>query len=444
MEKLSVCLIVKNEEPVLGRCLACAAQFADELIVVDTGSTDRSVEIAREYTPLVYLHPWQNSFAEARNYSYSKATGDYVMWLDADDVITQENIARFQTLKTEAGDADLIFTIYRNYTESGLADYILRDRIIRRAVFKEWLFDIHEAMRMEPEWKRLFRTDIEILHKKEHVNEPERNMDIFNGLLEAGKPLDPFEKSNLVKEYSLHHMTDEALALYRELDKAPPSSRPEYAFSFLMLELCRAKRWQDGYDAITEAETKLPLTARMLYFKGRCAEELGDEVQAEALYRRALTVKNDPLQLNICYTGYDDYYPYLRLAVLADRKGDRQEALRLLDCAGEHYPKDKTWQNMRLCMALNIETVQKEKKEDKVMAKTQQELKELKEEMDRLSERLKALSDDELAQIVGGGSELSNSTNPSLEPLTCRLKDSCPGVDYCQCPALKRTSHCRF
>ena len=103
---LSVCLIVKNEEPVLRRCLACAVQFADELIVVDTGSTDNSAAIAREYTPYVYLHPWQNSFAEARNYSYSKATGDYIMWLDADDVVTDENIGKINRLKEEVDNVE--------------------------------------------------------------------------------------------------------------------------------------------------------------------------------------------------------------------------------------------------------------------------------------------------------------------------------------------------
>ena len=75
--KLSVCLIIKDEERVLGRVLSAAVQFADELIVVDTGSKDKSIEIAREYTDCVFSEPWQNSFARARNFAASKATGAY-------------------------------------------------------------------------------------------------------------------------------------------------------------------------------------------------------------------------------------------------------------------------------------------------------------------------------------------------------------------------------
>ena len=70
--KLSVCLIIKDEERVLGRVLSAAVQFADELIVVDTGSKDKSIEIAREYTDYVFSEPWQNSFARARNFAASK------------------------------------------------------------------------------------------------------------------------------------------------------------------------------------------------------------------------------------------------------------------------------------------------------------------------------------------------------------------------------------
>ena len=71
---LSVCLIVRDEERVLGRVLSAAVQFADELIVLDTGSKDGSRAIAGEYTDLVFSEPWQNSFAKARNTAASKAS----------------------------------------------------------------------------------------------------------------------------------------------------------------------------------------------------------------------------------------------------------------------------------------------------------------------------------------------------------------------------------
>ena len=349
MKKLSVCLIVKNEEPVLARCLSCAVRFADELIVVDTGSADRSVGIAKEYTPLVYLHPWRNSFAEARNYSYSKASGDYVMWLDADDVVTEENIARLRLLKEET-EADVIFTMYGSQSETGLTDCILRDRIIRRSVFTEWRYDVHEGIPIDPAWKRRYQTGIWIHHKKEVVNEPERNMDIFHGLLSAGKTLEPFEKANLVKEYALHGKTEEAQLLFREL--LPSDAGYEYAFTFLMRDLLRTEQWQACMALITETDRHLRPASLSFFAKGRCAEALGDEKLAEELYYRAMTVQEDPFRLNIRFTGYNDYFPLLRLAMLAEKRGERAEALRLLNRAGSAYPNAKEWQRMRLVFLL--------------------------------------------------------------------------------------------
>ena len=399
--KLSVCLIVKNEERVLGRCLSCASRISDELIIVDTGSTDHSVEIAKQFTPHVFLHPWQNSFAEARNFSYSKATGDYIMWLDADDVISDENIARLNALKAEETDADVIFTRYGSASETGLFDYILRDRIIRRAVYTKWLYDIHEAIPMEPGWQKLYRTDIEILHKKEYVNEPERNMNIFNRLLEEGKPLSLFERVNLVKELSLHHRTDEALELFLEIRDSLDRHSYAYALSFLVQELIEAERWQECCDVIQKAKPRLSPTAKLTYEEGRCLEGLGEEERAESLYRQAMTVEEDPLDLSIRFTGYDDYYPYLRLAVLANRRGDLRGALRFLDSAGRAHPKDEAWQNMRLRFLLNIEEQNTEKETEK-MEKTEQELKQLKEEAAQLKEKLRMLTSEELEQVIGG------------------------------------------
>jgi len=87
-----VCLIVKNEGRCLTRCLESVRTVADEIIVVDTGSTDRTVEIARAYTSKVFFHPWNDDFSEARNVSLNHATCDWVLQMDADEVLEQEDI----------------------------------------------------------------------------------------------------------------------------------------------------------------------------------------------------------------------------------------------------------------------------------------------------------------------------------------------------------------
>ena len=87
---LSVCMIVKNEEAVIGRCLNCVCKFADQIIVVDTGSADNTVEEVKKFTDNVYFFKWCDDFSAARNFSLEKADCEYVMWLDADDVISDE------------------------------------------------------------------------------------------------------------------------------------------------------------------------------------------------------------------------------------------------------------------------------------------------------------------------------------------------------------------
>ena len=86
--RLSVCMIVKNEERFLGQCLASVKDIADELIVIDTGSTDRTIEIAREHGAQVGYFEWCNDFAAARNASIAAATGDWILFLDADEELS--------------------------------------------------------------------------------------------------------------------------------------------------------------------------------------------------------------------------------------------------------------------------------------------------------------------------------------------------------------------
>jgi glycosyltransferase involved in cell wall biosynthesis len=88
--KVSLTMIVKNEEANLPHCLASVEGIFDEIVVVDTGSTDRTREIAREFGAKVFDFEWIDNFAAARNEALSHATGDYAFWLDADDVIEPE------------------------------------------------------------------------------------------------------------------------------------------------------------------------------------------------------------------------------------------------------------------------------------------------------------------------------------------------------------------
>ena len=102
---ISVCMIVKNEEKVVERILHQVIKFADEIIIVDTGSQDNTKELCNKYTDKIYDFKWRDDFSKARNYSFSKATKEYIMWLDADDYITDKEVSKIINL------INLIFTL---------------------------------------------------------------------------------------------------------------------------------------------------------------------------------------------------------------------------------------------------------------------------------------------------------------------------------------------
>lgn len=91
MKKLSLVMIVKNEEKVLERCLNSCKNIVDEIIIVDTGSTDNTKNIAKKFNAKIYDYTWDNNFSNARNFAISKSTGDFNLILDADEYITKFN-----------------------------------------------------------------------------------------------------------------------------------------------------------------------------------------------------------------------------------------------------------------------------------------------------------------------------------------------------------------
>ena len=98
-KKISLCMIVKNEAHQLGELLDQVKDAVDEIIIVDTGSEDNTVEIAKNYTPLVFSFPWQDDFSAARNFALDHAHGDYFLWLDADDRLPKESVKKLELLK---------------------------------------------------------------------------------------------------------------------------------------------------------------------------------------------------------------------------------------------------------------------------------------------------------------------------------------------------------
>ncbi|MEW9910781.1 glycosyltransferase family 2 protein [Bacillus pacificus] len=89
---ISACIIVKNEEEMLRNCLESIRSGVDEIIIVDTGSTDSTKEIAGEFTEKVYDYEWENDFSAARNFAAAKASGDWIVAIDADECVDVENL----------------------------------------------------------------------------------------------------------------------------------------------------------------------------------------------------------------------------------------------------------------------------------------------------------------------------------------------------------------
>ncbi len=180
---ISVCMRVKNEEKTLARCLDSLKGIADEIVIADTGSTDRTKEIAARYTDRIFDFEWVNDFSAARNFVFSKASCDYIYSADADEVIDAGNLKRLKVLKQcLIPEVEIVTMIYINPKEINMAYNDLRER--RPKLFKRlrtftWIDPIHETVRTDPV---VFDSDVEILHCPEE-NHSGRDFDAFRRVL---------------------------------------------------------------------------------------------------------------------------------------------------------------------------------------------------------------------------------------------------------------------
>ncbi|HOJ52690.1 MAG TPA: glycosyltransferase [Syntrophales bacterium] len=143
---LSLCMIVKDEEASLGRCLKSVQPFVDEIIVVDTGSTDRTVEIAKGFGAHVFHHPWENDFAKHRNQSISYATGDWILRLDADEELFCEDGTLLRKTIRE-GKADYYFCEMHDMKKDGSERGVFYQlRLFRNGMGMRFERPVHEQL----------------------------------------------------------------------------------------------------------------------------------------------------------------------------------------------------------------------------------------------------------------------------------------------------------
>ena len=235
---LSLCMIVRNEEAVLARCLACVKDVVDELVIVDTGSTDNTRKIARSFTPHVFEFPWVDDFALARNFAFSKATKPYVMWLDADDVITPESAARLKALKNSLDPAvDMVMMPYHvAFDPQGKPSLTYeRERIVRRDAGFQWVGAIHEVITPAGQ---ILHADIPVLHQKTGPGDPDRNLRIFEKMISNGQALSPREEYYYARELMFHQRLDEAIGKLEQYLNAGQGWRENMISACLDLSNC--------------------------------------------------------------------------------------------------------------------------------------------------------------------------------------------------------------
>lgn len=345
MKEISLCMIIKNEEETIGRCLDSVKDLVDEIIIVDTGSTDKSKEIVSKYTDKIYDFEWVDDFAKARNFSFSKATKDYIMWLDADDVILEEDREKFKKFKPKMGYADIYMCVYNcSFYANGEPKVTNnRVRIVKREKNYEWVSPIHEVI--IPSGKIEY-TDIVVTHKKIKINEPDRNMKIFKKMIDEGIKLDNRQQYAYAKEYKYSRRIDEAIIEYQKfIDEYIDEYEKNKHFLYKAL-IDIADCYKIKGDIKKEKESLMTIISNQEPCI-KVSSRLGDLFFREKNYdasifwfKYAVSIDENTDDTN----DYDRYFlPYTEIAICYYYKKDYENAVKYNELAGKIRPDDRVY-----------------------------------------------------------------------------------------------------
>jgi tetratricopeptide (TPR) repeat protein len=346
---LSLCMIVKDEEEMLPRCLEAVKPAVDEMIIVDTGSTDRTVEIAESFGARVLHHEWTGSFSDARNVSLEASTGDWIIYLDADEVLVAEDAERLRALtgRTWREAFALIETNYTGDIEDGTALTHNAMRVFRNRPEYRFKGRLHEQMAYAlPGYlsERIEYTQLRIEHYgylgvvRDAKDKSRRNLELLQQQVAEGME-SAFQSFNLGSEYlalgELETSVEHFEKSWRMLETDPGRTVYPYVptlanrFVTALRELARP----DAADAEADEALELfPGFTDLVFQKAWIARSRGDEAGARKLFEQCLEMGDAPSK----YSSVVGTGTYLALIALAQiSPGPEAEAL-LARCVEEH------------------------------------------------------------------------------------------------------------
>lgn len=313
--KISLCMIVKNEETTLPRCLGSVKGFVDEIVVLDTGSTDKTPQIAEQFGAKVYYFTWNNNFSSARNQALKYVTGDWILVLDADETLTSEIIPLLKSVLLK--EEYLVINLVRQEVGSAQSPYSLVSRLFRN--HPNIYFDrpyhaliddsVTTILTQEPCWEVGYLPEVAILHtgyQKSVINAADKYTKAAAAMEEffANHPHDAYVCSKLGALYVHNHKINQGMDLLnRGLNQLITNQFNQDINYDILYELhyhlgIAYTHLQDLYSAIHhyQAAVKLPIYPLLKLGGynnlGNLLKNLGDLPAAKIAYETA--IKIDP------------------------------------------------------------------------------------------------------------------------------------------------------
>lgn len=350
MITISLCMIVRDEAATLERCLESVQSAVDEIIIVDTGSTDCTKQIAEKYTSCVYDFPWKDDFASARNFSLDRGTKDFLLWLDADDILPRSSAEKLTLLKqTLTLDIDLVMMPYQvSFDENGKCTFSYwRERLIRRNSGLRFQGRVHEAI---VPGGRILHIDIPVMHRKEKTEASDRNLRIYEKMEREKETFEPRALYYYGRELLTHGQWEKACHILEEFLKRPDG--------WIENKIDGARQLAEARRNLGDAAGELQALLQTLEYDvprgetccclGRYFFERNSYEQASYWYMQALQAKRANWQGAFIQEECYGYLPSIMLCVCCDRMGRRKEAEKWNELAGYYKPDSDAYRQNRI------------------------------------------------------------------------------------------------